>query len=97
MANITKDLALKIADKLSAVIVPRPRGPHDLAQIYSDEGMLVASFGIRRSPRKDKGHDHIPRDLHITAHEARELGLCSWYRPDYLRALSERGYCARQE
>ena len=47
--QVIKELALKIVDKLE----------HDEYVVYHD-GAAVASFGIRRSSNKNKGHDRIP-------------------------------------
>jgi hypothetical protein len=93
MAVITKELALKIAAKLKADIDERPTRPHDLAKVYH-EGRLIAVFGIRRGSKKELGHDHIPRDLHIRPNQARLLGQCPWSKDDWIAALQERGLIA---
>lgn len=85
---ITKELAEKIAKKLRAEVVVPKSGPHDIAYVYH-RGVLVAQFGIRRGSEKDKGHDHIPRDLHIGPNKARLLGQCPWKLKDWLRAMVE--------
>ena len=56
---ITKELAERIAAKLQAVSHPKKNRPHDLYRVYH-EGVFIAHFGIRRSSKKDQGHDHVP-------------------------------------
>lgn len=90
MSVITKELALKIAEKLQATIKQRPNKAHDIALVYH-EGRIIAQFGIRRGSRKDLGHDYIPRDLHIRTKEAKLLGQCPLLREDWLRIMSEKG------
>ncbi len=85
---ITKELALKIAKKLDAQIVKE--GAHDIAQVFH-EGRLVAQFGIRRGSEKDKGHDHIPRDLHLGPGRARLLGQCPMKREDWIHEMIDQG------
>ncbi len=90
MAIVTKEHAIKIADKLEAVIEKRSKKAHDLALIYH-EGRLVAQFGIRRGSKKELGHDHIPNSLHIRPRQARLLGECPLSREDWLEIMSEQG------
>jgi hypothetical protein len=87
---ITKELALKIADKLKARIDKTRKG-HDVAYVYH-EGRMVANFNIRRGSEKDKGHDHIPRDLHVGPHDARRLGLCPLTREGWFDLLRHKGF-----
>ena len=70
---ITKELALKIAKKLKATVVEEKA--HAYAEIFHGE-ILIARFGIRRGSEKDKGHDHVQKDLHVNGHQARLLAAC---------------------
>src|ERR1700722_15368121 len=90
--NITKELALKIRDKLGAQEFPnkRKQAPHDNYGVYH-EGMLVGIIGIRRGSSKDAGHDHIPKDLNVNANLAKQIGACTKDREDYLQKLREQG------
>ena len=90
MAIITKELALKIAKKLRVQINARPGKPHDVAPVY-EQGRLLATFGIPRGSSKDLGHDHIPRQLHVSARQARLLGQCPPSRDDWIGILAEKG------
>lgn len=90
MAIITKELALKIAKKLQAEVKVRKGSPHDMATIYH-EGRLIALFGIRRGSRKDLGHDHVPRNIYLSPHNARLLGQCPLSREEWLQQLVDRG------
>jgi len=86
--QITKELALKIVRKLEAVDVSDSGDEHDTYFVYHDN-RVVASFGIRRSSKKDMGHDHIPRELHVGAHFAKLLARCPKTRDDYLVKIGE--------
>jgi len=92
---ITKELAVKIAKKLDATI-SRTGGAHDLAAVFED-GILVASFGIRRASKKDKGHDHIPADIHVGPRFAKGLGQCPKSREEWIEVLREKGILPPRE
>ncbi len=70
---ITKELAVKIADKLDAKI--SKEGAHDIAEIFYKD-VLITWFGIRRGSEKDKGHDYIPGQIFLNAFQAKRLGQC---------------------
>jgi hypothetical protein len=86
MANITKELAIKIRDKLDGREMTTKNAVHDIYGVFH-ENRLVATFGIRRGSKKDAGHDHIPRSLNVPAGFAKQLGVCTRSREDYLRLL----------
>lgn len=88
MPQITKEHALKIAKKLKAEV--EPGNAHDLANIY-EGGLLIAQFGIRRGSKKNLGHDYIPGELYISAHDAKEIAICHYYRDWYIKTLSKKG------
>jgi hypothetical protein len=85
--QITKELALKIVKKLKAENESDPSDEHDLYTVYDGTNVLVASFGVRRSSQKDKGHDHIPRELQVGPNFAKGLANCPKSRNDYLRKI----------
>jgi len=85
---ITKELALRIARKLDAEIVPGKK--HDAAEVCH-KGEVIAWFGIRKGSDKDLGHDHVPGDLFITPHEARLLGQCPLSKDAWIRILEGKG------
>jgi hypothetical protein len=55
------------------------------------EGKLIAHFGMRRGSEKDKGHDHIIKDLHLNPHKARLLAQCPLSKEQWLEILRVKG------
>src|SRR5207248_104351 len=90
---ITKELALAIAKKLSAVIKSKKGRPHDLCTI-SHEGIIIARFGIRRGSEKDKGHDYIPGQIHISPRQAKELAICNYSKEWWIQEMRNKGLIA---
>jgi hypothetical protein len=90
MTIITKELALKIVQKLGARLESGSGRDHDFALVYH-RGKMVAKFGIRRGSKKDLGHDHIPGQLHIRMGQARLLAQCPLSRDDWIAILAEKG------
>ena len=88
--NITKELALKICKKLEGRDITKKNDVHDICGIFLNE-QLIAHFGIRRGSNKEAGHDHIPRNLNVSPGFAKQIGLCTKYRDDYLDHLRKRG------
>jgi hypothetical protein len=82
--QITKELALKIVDKLNAV--KESSGAHDNYVVYHEEE-AIATFGIRHSSQKNKGHDYIPGELGVGPNFAKQLGICTKSRDDFLRKI----------
>ena len=87
---ITKELALRIAKKLKADVEPAGKA-HDMAYVYH-EGRMIASFGIRRGSEKDKGHDHVSKDLHVGPHDARMLANCPLSREEWIEIMRSKGF-----
>ena len=58
---------------------------------------LSHSISIRRGSEKDKGHDYLPHDLHISPRQAKLLAQCPWKREDYIEALREKGFIEEAE
>ncbi len=94
--RITKELALKIVKKLRALNESRPGDAHDTYAVYRDE-VRISSFGIRRSSKKDSGHDHISGDLRVGPNFAKQLGQCPKSREDYLHEIDELGEPEQRE
>lgn len=84
---VTKEHAVKIAKKLKASIIEEKA--HAYAEI-SYEGKLIARFGIRRGSEKDKGHDHVQKDLHVNGYQARLLAACPLSREDWLEIMKKK-------
>lgn len=84
--QLTKDHARAIARKLQAVDISAKRSAHQEYGVFYD-GILVASFGVRRGSRRNQGHDHLPGDLDISMRFAKDLANCPRSREDYLRAI----------
>jgi len=93
---ITKELALKIVKKLKASKIASGSKAHDEYQVEHD-GVLLGIISIRRGSDKQQGHDYIPRDLHISPHQARALGLCPWKRADYIQCMREKGLLPEED
>ena len=66
------------------------RHAHDVFGVLH-HGMLIASFGLRRGSQKDKGHDHIPNDLHVSPGFAKALAQCTKSQEDWLQVMSQKG------
>jgi hypothetical protein len=87
---ITKELAERIAMKLQAVCAPKKNRPHDLYRIYH-EGRLIAHFGVRRSSKKDQGHDHVPAQIRVSPNQARLLAQCPMSREEWIVEMQRKG------
>ena len=84
--QITKELALKIVAKLEAQFITTRSSAHDEYGVFHNDQM-IASFGVRRSSTKNKGHDHIPTELGVGPHFAKDLARCPKSRDDFLRRV----------
>ena len=85
---LNKDDAQKIAKKLKARI--HPGSAHDIAVIEYD-GKHVADFGMRRGSRRDQGHGHIPRDIHLNLRDALSLAQCTLSYEQWIQRMKEKG------
>ena len=90
---ITKDLAESIAHKLQAVCSTKKNRPHDLYVVYH-AGHRIAQFGIRRSSKRNQGHDHIPGAIHVTPNQTRLLGQCPMSREEWVEKMIEKNVIA---
>ena len=89
---ITKELAEKIVRKLGAKKSPL-RGRNTSHDFYDFEhdGVLIAQLSLRRGSEKDKGHDYLSKDLHLTTGQAKRLGQCPLSLAEYLAILRGKG------
>ena len=87
---ITKELAIRIADKLGAKKKSKRNRPHDL-YIFYYKGKIIATFGIRRGSEKDKGHDFIPGKIHLSPSEAKTFGQCGFDMQWFIKKMIEKG------
>ena len=83
---LTQDDAEAIAKKLGCT--PDERKGHKYYELFVDE-KLVTRFGVRRAS-KDKGHGHLPRDLHINQKQCRDLSKCPLSKEEYFQILREK-------
>lgn len=90
MTVITKELALKIRDKLGATSITTKNDAHDVYGVFHN-GRLIAHFGIRRGSKKDAGHDHVQKSLNVPTGFAKQIGICTRYLEDYLTHLRTQG------
>ncbi len=94
MAIITKEFAEIIAKKLKAEIRSRTGSAHDQA-VVSHNGVVIATFGIRRGSRKEQGHDHIPKQIFVSPNFARQMGQCSKSLTDWIAEMMDKGHIPR--
>ena len=79
--------ARSIAQKLNAEIKDGRKHPQVVVRY---NGRFIGQFGIRHAS-KEKGHDYIPRQLHLSWQQARELVQCTIDRDKYFSILREKG------
>ena len=65
MPQITRQSAEIIRGKLGANDITGRNSVHDIYGVFF-KGKLVGQVGIRRSPRKDQGHGHVPDGLNVS-------------------------------
>lgn len=85
--GVTKQHAKKIVSKLGAEVVKGTKA-HDRAIVYHN-GIVVATFGIRRGSNANSGHGHIPNDLQINQHDTLRLANCPMSREEWIRRVVE--------
>jgi hypothetical protein len=94
--QITKELAQKMVKKLNAEKIKSRGSAHDEYEV-AHEGVILGYISIRRASEKDKGHDYIPGNLHISPRQAKDLAHCPWSRDDYIRCMREKGELPPEE
>lgn len=87
MSRLTAVEARQIAEKLEAEIKRKEK--HDWVVIRW-QGAVIAQYGIRRSS-KAVGHDYIPRQIFVSAHQALELARCPLSRDQYFEIVKAQG------
>ena len=86
--GFTQDDAEAIAKKLGCI--PDERKGHKYYKLYV-QGKLITMFGVRRAS-KDIGHGHLPKALHITQKQCRDLSNCPLSKDAYLEIMREKGF-----
>jgi len=89
----TQTHARAIAKKLGCFM--REGKAHTHADFY-EGGKLIVSIGIRRAS-KEKGHGHIPKNLHLSQSDAWKLHDCTMSRDAYLQALREKNLLPKDD
>lgn len=83
---LTQDDAEAIANKLGCT--SEEGRSHKYYELFLDN-KLVTRFGVRRAS-KEKGQGHLPRELHITQKQCRDLSKCPLSKDEYLQILREK-------
>jgi hypothetical protein len=86
---LTSRDAETIATKLNAEFKSKAKS-HDIA-IVRINGKEVGRFGIRRGSG-EPGHDHIPRQMHMSMKHAIQMAQCKIYRAEYENLLRLNGH-----
>lgn len=85
---LNKSHAEAIARKLGASY--KEGREHTIAVLHVN-GLYIAQFGIRRGSKKDQGHDYIAKQIYYPTAKCLKLAQCTLNRPDWIKALQERG------
>ena len=83
---LTQDDAEAIADELGCT--SDEGRSHKYYELFVGD-KLVTRFGVRRASR-EKGHGHLPRELHITQKQCRDLSRCPLSKDEYLQILRDK-------
>ena len=81
---LTQTDARAIAKKLNATL--KPGRKHDIVEIRLN-GKYIGQYGISRGS-KEHPHDHISRQMFLTAKQCREFRECSLSVEDYIKILT---------
>ena len=84
---LTQKDGIKIAKKLNASISERKR--HRRVSVTIDD-TVIGEYGLSRGGR-EKSHSYIPRQIGVTARQAKKLAACSLSKDDYVEILQEEG------
>ncbi len=87
---LTQEDAEAIAKKLECV--PHEGRKHKFFELFVGQRLIIR-FGVSRAS-KEKGHGHLPRQLHITQKECHRLLDCDLTKAGYLEVLKEKGFLA---
>jgi hypothetical protein len=91
----TKD-ARTIARKLGMERDAGKSKAHDF-YVAKYQGIVIASFGIRRGSRRSLGHGYICGELSLTPRKAKELAWCTFSKQDWLDHMREQGNLPHEE
>jgi hypothetical protein len=83
---LTRDDAEAIADKLGCT--SEEGRSHKYYELFVDD-KLITRFGVSRASR-EKGHGHLPHQLHITQKQCRDLSKCPLEKDAYLQILRDK-------
>jgi hypothetical protein len=83
---LTQQVAAKALDKLEAVDETQRGDAHPTYGIYHN-GVLIASTGLRHSPKPDILVPHVKRDLRVNVQFILDLARCPKNKIDWLRAV----------
>lgn len=83
---LTQTDAREIARKLGA---EKKRGRKHELVVVRYGGIRVGQYGISRSS-KEKSHDYIANQLHISLPQCRELSACPLSKAEYFKILSDK-------
>ena len=83
---LTQKDARMIAGKLRIKIEKGRK--HDIA-VFRHKGVQILQYGISRASR-EKPHNHISRQLHITSGQCRDLRDCPLTLNEYIEILTQK-------
>ena len=89
MKSLTQREAAKICRKLSAQRDTERTNHHDY-YVVTHNGKKVVKIGVRRAS-KEKGHGHLPGELHLTQSQTLELARCPMSKDEYFDILQQKG------
>ncbi len=95
MRIITKELALRIIDKLKAKKVRSGKAHDDYAFEYN--GRIILQTSLRRGSEKDIGHDHMPGDLGMGPGKTKLFAQCNVTMKQYIKILKGQGLIEAEE
>ena len=95
MRIITKELAVKILDKLNARKVRAGKAHDDY--VFEYKGQIIVQTSLRRGSEKDLGHDHMPGDLHMGPNKTKRFGQCDVSLKQYIAILKKQGLIEAEE
>lgn len=83
----TRDCGERIAKKLGAEYERRRK--HDIV-VIKHGGKRIAQYGLRRGSG-NVGHSYIPRQLHVSQSQCRDLRDCPMSAEQYFALMQEKG------
>jgi hypothetical protein len=86
---LTADDGRAIAKKLGATVEDDAK-KHEKVSVWF-HGRMVARYGIRRASR-EKSHNYISRELHISQSQTKELAACRITSEAYFQMILDGGF-----